>query len=76
MPCVRPPPAPLFFVFNPLPSPTHPPPLCAPPPPPSCVPQDLFAAYDKDKNGTISFEELTEGLRGQGYVVNESEVRP
>jgi Ca2+-binding EF-hand superfamily protein len=37
--------------------------------------QDLFAAYDKDKSGTISFEELTEGLRGQGYVVNESEVR-
>lgn len=24
----------------------------------------------------ISFQELTEGLRGQGYVVNESEVRP
>jgi hypothetical protein len=39
---------------------------------PSC--QDLFAAYDKDKNGTISFEELTDGLRQQGYVVNESEV--
>jgi len=39
-------------------------------------PQELFAAYDKDKNGTISFEELTDGLRGQGYVVNESEVSP
>jgi Ca2+-binding EF-hand superfamily protein len=39
-----------------------------------CPLQELFAAYDKDKSGTISFEELTEGLRGQGYVVNESEV--
>lgn len=38
--------------------------------------QELFAAYDKDKSGTISFEELADGLRGQGYVVNESEVRP
>jgi hypothetical protein len=38
-----------------------------------CV-QELFAAYDKDKSGTISFEELADGLRGQGYVVNESEV--
>uniref|UniRef100_A0A383WHF3 Non-specific serine/threonine protein kinase n=1 Tax=Tetradesmus obliquus TaxID=3088 RepID=A0A383WHF3_TETOB len=37
--------------------------------------QELFAAYDKDKSGTISFEELADGLRGQGYVVNESEVR-
>eukprot|EP00878_Enallax_costatus_P014411 GHUV01015071.1.p1 GENE.GHUV01015071.1~~GHUV01015071.1.p1 ORF type:complete len:625 (+),score=149.12 GHUV01015071.1:250-1875(+) len=37
--------------------------------------QELFAAYDKDKSGTISFEELAEGLRGQGYVVNESEIR-
>ena len=36
--------------------------------------QELFAAYDKDKSGTISFEELAEGLRGQGYVVNEAEV--
>jgi calcium-dependent protein kinase len=36
--------------------------------------QELFAAYDKDKSGTISFEELADGLRGQGYVVNESEV--
>lgn len=36
--------------------------------------QELFAAYDKDKSGTISFEELAEGLRAQGYVVNESEV--
>lgn len=36
--------------------------------------QELFAAYDKDKSGSISFEELAEGLRGQGYVVNESEV--
>lgn len=37
--------------------------------------QELFAAYDKDDSGTISFDELTEGLRAQGYVVNESEVR-
>jgi hypothetical protein len=36
--------------------------------------QELFAAYDKDDSGTISFDELTEGLRAQGYVVNESEV--
>eukprot|EP00879_Flechtneria_rotunda_P029811 GHRR01032262.1.p3 GENE.GHRR01032262.1~~GHRR01032262.1.p3 ORF type:complete len:109 (+),score=41.51 GHRR01032262.1:705-1031(+) len=38
--------------------------------------QELFASYDKDRNGSISFEELTDGLRAQGYVVNESEVRP
>eukprot|EP00879_Flechtneria_rotunda_P016607 GHRR01017377.1.p1 GENE.GHRR01017377.1~~GHRR01017377.1.p1 ORF type:complete len:213 (+),score=81.63 GHRR01017377.1:705-1343(+) len=37
--------------------------------------QELFASYDKDRNGSISFEELTDGLRAQGYVVNESEVR-
>jgi Ca2+-binding EF-hand superfamily protein len=36
--------------------------------------QELFAQYDKDKSGTISFEELADGLRGQGYVVSEPEV--
>ncbi|GBF97386.1 calcium-dependent kinase [Raphidocelis subcapitata] len=37
--------------------------------------QDLFAEYDSDASGSISFEELTTGLRVQGYEINESEVR-
>eukprot|EP00877_Chromochloris_zofingiensis_P003189 jgi/Chrzof1/12871/Cz07g10120.t1 len=37
--------------------------------------QDLFSAYDTDRSGSISFEELTDGLKRHGYVVTESEVR-
>lgn len=37
--------------------------------------QELFERIDKDHSGTISFEELADGLRLQGYNVNESEVR-
>ena len=37
--------------------------------------KELFDQYDADKSGTISFEELAKGLRSQGYIVTESEVR-
>lgn len=40
-----------------------------------CCLQDLFSAYDTDRSGSISFEELTDGLKRHGYVVTESEVR-
>jgi hypothetical protein len=41
-----------------------------------CVtPQELFAEYDVDSSGSISFDELATGLQRQGYNVNESEVR-
>lgn len=39
------------------------------------APQELFAEYDVDDSGAISFEELAAGLQKQGYTVNESEVR-
>jgi hypothetical protein len=48
-----------------------------PPRPPSLrppTPQDLFAEYDVDASGSISFDELATGLQRQGYVINESEV--
>lgn len=37
-------------------------------------PQELFEQLDSDKSGSISFEELTAGLRKQGYVLSDSEI--
>lgn len=37
--------------------------------------QDLFNTLDKDSSGSISFDELAGGLREQGYIVTESEVK-
>ena len=44
---------------------------------PLCIilqPQELFEQLDSDKSGSISFEELTAGLRKQGYVLSDSEI--
>jgi hypothetical protein len=59
--------------MTPHPLPTPPP--TPPPPPPTKTPQELFREYDSDASGSISFEELTDGLRRQGYAVIESEAR-
>ncbi|KIZ04772.1 hypothetical protein MNEG_3189 [Monoraphidium neglectum] len=37
--------------------------------------QELFAEYDADASGSISFDELASGLQRQGYDVTQSEVR-
>lgn len=36
--------------------------------------QDLFEQLDTDHSGNISFEELSTGLRKQGYVLSDAEV--
>ncbi|MEW5305938.1 MAG: hypothetical protein WDW36_008448 [Sanguina aurantia] len=36
--------------------------------------QELFDQLDTDKSGGISFQELSSGLRAQGYVLSDSEI--
>jgi hypothetical protein len=36
--------------------------------------QELFEQLDTDKSGAISLEELTVGLRQQGYVLTDNEI--
>lgn len=38
------------------------------------VPRELFKDIDTDSSGGISIQELTAGLKRQGYNINESEV--
>ena len=42
-------------------------------PPPGTL-QDLFRKLDTDESGSISFAELSAGLRQQGYILNDNEV--
>lgn len=37
--------------------------------------QQLFVGLDADRSGTISREELTIGLRAQGYNISDAEVQ-
>lgn len=37
--------------------------------------KEMFATLDKDSNGQLSFEEMAAGLKAQGYVVSEDEVK-
>lgn len=37
--------------------------------------KEMFKAMDTDNSGTITFEELKEGLKKQGSRLAESEVR-
>ncbi len=36
--------------------------------------QDLFSELDEDGSGTISFAELTAGLRRMGYTLSDNEI--
>jgi calcium-dependent protein kinase len=36
--------------------------------------QELFDQLDSDRSGSISMKELSEGLRRQGYVLNDREI--
>ncbi len=45
--------------------------VCVPTPRP---PQELFEQLDADRSGNITLEELSQGLRKQGYMLTDNEI--